>query len=62
MCHLAIEKTLKGLWAETQAEYPPRTHDLLLLVRRLGLAPPKRDLRFLGFITEASFRRAIRRI
>jgi HEPN domain-containing protein len=54
MCHLALEKTLKALWAETRPEYPPRTHDLLLLVRKLNLAPPKRDLRFLGFIADAS--------
>jgi HEPN domain-containing protein len=42
------------VWAETRPEYPPRTHDLLLLVRRLVLTPPKRDLRFLGFIADAS--------
>jgi HEPN domain-containing protein len=54
MCHLAIEKMLKALWAETRYEYPPRTHDLLLLVRRLELTLPKRDLRFLGLIADAS--------
>jgi HEPN domain-containing protein len=54
VCHLALEKALKAMWAETRPEYPPRTHDLLLLVRRLGLTPPKRDLRFLGFIADAS--------
>jgi HEPN domain-containing protein len=47
VCHLALEKMLKALWAEVRPEYPPRTHDLLLLVR-------KRDLRFLGLITDAS--------
>jgi HEPN domain-containing protein len=54
MCHLALEKMLKGLWAEVRPEYPPRTHDLLLLVRKLDLALPKRDLRFLGLIADAS--------
>jgi HEPN domain-containing protein len=54
MCHLALEKMLKALWAEGRPEYPPRTHDLLLLVRKLDLALPKRDLRFLGLVADAS--------
>ena len=37
-----------------RSEHPPRTHDLLLLLRRLGVVPPKADLHFLGVITDAS--------
>ncbi len=54
MCHLAIVKTLKALYSETRPDHPPRTYDLLLLVRRLGLVMPKSHLRFLGFITDMS--------
>src|SRR5438034_10717590 len=37
MCHLAIEKTLKAVYAETRSRMPPRTHDLLYLVRELAI-------------------------
>lgn len=54
MCHLAIEKTLKAGWAETRAEHPPRTHDLLLLIRELRLGVPKAHRRLVGTIANAS--------
>jgi HEPN domain-containing protein len=54
MCHLAIEKTLKAMFAEAKSEAPPRTHDLLLLVRRIGLTLPKTHLDFVAAISNAS--------
>jgi HEPN domain-containing protein len=33
---------------------PPRTHDLLYLVRELDLAPPRTHLDFIGIINNAS--------
>jgi HEPN domain-containing protein len=40
MCHLSIEKALKGLYrAKFQAD-PPKVHDLLFLANRAGLVPP----------------------
>ncbi len=54
MCHLAIEKTLKAVWAETRSEHPPRTHDLLFLIRELGLGVPKEERRLIGAIANAS--------
>jgi HEPN domain-containing protein len=54
MCHLALEKTLKAIYAEIQGESPPRTHDLLFLIRRLELALPKTHLEFIGVINNAS--------
>ncbi|MBI2886101.1 MAG: HEPN domain-containing protein [Chloroflexi bacterium] len=39
--HSAVEKTLKGFWIEQRAEgVPPRTHDLLELLRELHLDLP----------------------
>ena len=54
MCHLAIEKALKALFAETHADVPPRTHDLLHLLRRVDLRPPDALLDFLCAINQAS--------
>lgn len=33
MCHLAVEKLLKAIVAETQSELPPKTHNLYHLVK-----------------------------
>jgi HEPN domain-containing protein len=54
MCHLAIEKTLKALYAEARSAHPPKTHDLLFLVREIGLTAPASS-------TMPAFRRGIRR-
>ncbi len=54
MCHLAIEKSLKGLYWERKAEYPPRTHNLLYFVKELTLPLPQDLLEFLGKINDAS--------
>lgn len=48
MCHLAVEKALKGLVVQRTAKAPPRTHNLVQLV---GLAQPDltpAQIRFLG--------------
>jgi HEPN domain-containing protein len=54
MCHLAIEKTLKALYSEAKASHPPKTHDLIYLVREIGLAVPKTHLDFMGIVNNAS--------
>jgi len=37
MCHLAIEKALKGLYQERVKELPPKVHNLIFLVEKIGL-------------------------
>ena len=37
MCHLSIEKALKGLFTKVIKEIPPKIHDLLYLIRRIDL-------------------------
>lgn len=37
MCHLAIEKALKGLYAQKLNEIPPKTHNLIFLVEKIKL-------------------------
>jgi HEPN domain-containing protein len=54
MCHLAIEKTLKAIHTETRSRMPPRTHDLVYLVRELALTPPRVHLDFVGIMNNAS--------
>ena len=54
MCHLALEKALKGLWAEAKSEAPPRIHDLLYFLRRLDLTLPGRDADFIAAVNLAS--------
>lgn len=39
MCHLAIEKALKGLYQQKLQETPPKTHNLVYLLNKTGLRP-----------------------
>ena len=41
MCHLSIEKSLKGLYSKELAEVPPKTHNLLISSRKLERNPIK---------------------
>ena len=36
MCHLSIEKALKGLYYKVLGEVPPKTHNLLYLLNKIG--------------------------
>ncbi|MEN6360954.1 MAG: HEPN domain-containing protein [Smithella sp.] len=40
MCHLSIEKALKGLYQSSLNELPPKVHNLIYLVEKIGLTPP----------------------
>ena len=39
MCHMAIEKALKGLYQKNLQETPPKTHNLIYLLNKIGLKP-----------------------
>ena len=41
MCHLSIEKALKGLYQTQTGEMPPKTHNLVFLVEKIGLKLPE---------------------
>jgi len=41
MAHLAIEKTLKGIWAFKLKEDAPKTHNLVYLYSKLSLELPE---------------------
>jgi HEPN domain-containing protein len=53
MCHLSIEKALKGLYQERLKEIPPKVHNLIYLLNKIGIKPPEEIGRFLIKLNEA---------
>ena len=41
MCHLSIEKALKGLYLLKLRKIPPKTHSLVYLLDSMGIKPPE---------------------
>ena len=54
MCHLSIEKALKGVYLERLKEVPPKVHNLIYLLNKAGIKPPETIGRFLVKLNEAS--------
>jgi len=54
ICHLAIEKALKGLYYERRKVLPPKTHSLIYLLTEIGERPPDKQSRFIVKLNEAS--------
>ncbi len=53
-CHLTLEKLLKAIVSEVTGQPAPRSHDLVMLVKRSGVAPAKHHLEFMGKLNGAS--------
>ena len=53
MCHLCLEKTLKGLIAK-RGEIPPKSHDLVYLLEKIGIDLPEGHAAFLEMLNEVS--------
>lgn len=47
MCHLAVEKALKGLYTQSLNEVPPKTHNLIYLVEKIQLELPEKMYDFI---------------
>ena len=54
MCHLSIEKALKGLYTEKLRKEPPKTHNLLYLIERTKLELPKDLYDFVSTLNRVS--------
>lgn len=54
MCHLSIEKALKGLYQKSLEEIPLRTHSLVLLIKKIGKKPPEHIGKFIVKLNEAN--------
>ena len=50
ICHIVIEKALKGLYVQFAAETPPKIHDLIKLANSVSLPISESDLRFLNLM------------
>jgi HEPN domain-containing protein len=54
MCHLAVEKALKGIYYKKFNEVPPKTHNIVFLISKTEINPPEDIGRFLIKINQAS--------
>ena len=54
MIYLSIEKGLKGLYQARLKEIPPRVHNLVSLLNKIGMKPPEIQAKFLIMLNEAS--------
>jgi HEPN domain-containing protein len=54
MCHLSIEKAMKGLYQKRLKETPPRTHNLVYLLNKIGVKPAETIGRFVIKLNEAN--------
>jgi HEPN domain-containing protein len=54
MCHLSIEKALKGLFTEKLKDEPPKGHNLVYFLNKLGIKPPEDIGKFVIRLNEAS--------
>lgn len=52
MCHLAVEKALKGILHQRTCQSPPRGHHLVALSNQAGLKPPENIGKFLIRLNE----------
>jgi len=54
LCHLAVEKALKGLYFERCKAFPPKSHSLIFLLNEIGIKPAEDIGRFIVRLSEAS--------
>ncbi len=54
MCHLVIEKALKGLYLKKKSEVPPKVHNLVYFLNQIKLKPAESIGRFIIKLNEAS--------
>ena len=54
MCHLSLEKALKGRYAEKLGKEPPKTHNLLYLLEKMKLTLPEDLFDFISTLNRVS--------
>jgi HEPN domain-containing protein len=54
MSHLSIEKALKGLYYKVLDQMPPKTHNLLYLLNKIGKKPEQELEKFIIKLNTAS--------
>lgn len=53
MCHLSVEKALKGLYQEKLQKVPPKTHNLIYLLDKIGSKPDDKMGKMIARLNEA---------
>ena len=54
MCHLAIEKLVKGIYVKKIKEYPPKTHNLIFITDKASIELDSESEDFLILINKES--------
>ena len=54
MCHLSLEKALKGIYCEKLQDVPPKVHNLVFLINKTGINPPEALGKFIVKLNEAN--------
>ena len=54
MCHLSVEKAIKGLYQQRLKETPPKTHNLVYLLKKIDIRPAETTGKFIVKLNEAS--------
>lgn len=54
MCHLSLEKCIKGLYNKKLDELPPKTHNLIYLLEKISLQLPENIYQFIYSINAES--------
>ena len=54
MCHLSVEKAIKGLYQQRLKETPPKTHNLVYLLKKVNIRPDETVGKFIVKLNEAS--------
>ncbi len=54
MCHITIEKALKGLYAKNLKKNPPKTHDLNYICKIIDLSLPDELRKFMDNLNDLS--------
>ena len=50
MCHLSLEKALKGLYIKRLNKFPPKLHDLIYFAEKTSLSPKDTDFNFIMWL------------
>ncbi|HOK66135.1 MAG TPA: HEPN domain-containing protein [Anaerohalosphaeraceae bacterium] len=53
LCHLSLEKALKGLYLAKLREVPPKTHNLIYLLDKMGIRPEEKTGTIIARLNEA---------
>ncbi|MEJ5259746.1 MAG: HEPN domain-containing protein [Anaerohalosphaeraceae bacterium] len=53
LCHLSLEKALKGLYQAKLREIPPKTHNLIYLLDKMGIKPEEKTGTIIARLNEA---------